>query len=59
MNTKSNSHDINGAMLFLETFPEILRNSISGKDETLKNEIEELLEIYQVKIGIIKKAIQK
>ncbi len=59
MNTKSNSHDINGAMLFLETFPEILRDSISVKDETLKNEIEELLKIYQDKIGIIRKAIQK
>jgi hypothetical protein len=59
MSFNQHQHDLNGALLFLETFPHILQDTLPVDNETKRSELNELLEIYGQKLNIIKKALNK
>ncbi len=48
------SHDFQNALLFLETFPVLLRQLMTRERPQAEVELEELIEVYLEKIAVLK-----
>jgi hypothetical protein len=53
------THDLNNALLFLETFPEILQDSLPPGTVDSNEALREVLEVYQEKIALVKRLVNK
>jgi hypothetical protein len=54
MANKSGKHDLNNAVLYLETFPEILRQHLSTLAVPQSEELDEILELLSSKVEVVK-----
>lgn len=59
MTADSQKHDLKNALIFLVTFPEILKQELQTNPRADSPALKELLEIYRAKIAILQAGLQK
>ena len=59
MKTPKATHDLMNALLFLETFPDILQEALPEGMLDANEAIQEVLEVYQEKIAVLRKSLRE